>query len=150
MRKIIFTFWWSRHLKFHLFLIVWWWRWKMLIIVSWMLWVFIIIKRETTTYLIILGRILGVHATYLLLFSLLIEWWIHLRLVHCHSTILLVYLIHNFTRLIFLASIFIPLRLILLIFILILFLKFALIGKYSYETEAECAFHHWAIYVKQS
>lgn len=151
MRKIVFTSWWSWHLKFHLFLIflfLWRWRWKMLIIVSWMLWVFIIIKREATTDLFMLGRIFGVDTTHLLLLSRLIEWWIDLRMVHCHSIILLVYLIHNFPRLSSLIAIFISLRLYLLVLTLILFLEFALECKECYESKAKSAFNHRTIHVK--
>ncbi len=151
MRKIIFTSGWSRHLKFHLFLFfLWRWRWKMLIIVSWMLWVFIIIKREATTNLIMLCWIFGVNTTHLLLLSCLIEWWIDLGVVQCHSIILLVYLIHNFTWVSSLIAIFFSLRLIFLVLTLILFLEFALECKECYESKAESAFHHRTIHVKQS
>jgi len=70
-------------------------------------------------------------------------------MVHCHSIILLVYLIYNFSRVSFLIAIFISLRLILLVLTLILFLEFALECKECYESKAESAFHHRTIHVKQ-
>ncbi len=96
-----------------------------------------------------LDRIFGVHTSHLLLFSRLIEWWIDLWVVHCHSSILLVYLIHNFAWVSSLVTIFNSLRLILLILSLILFLEFTLKCKDRYKTQTKSAFHNWAIHVKQ-